>query len=123
MTRKVSRITRIFLVWVEPELARANRLVKEMRIMLDRAQRESIRLADERDEQTKVIAELSKKNSELQVELHRLLEANKLQNERVTDLKRRLDEMDEKYTYMMGRVMQLQAQQGMDIDVPKRPIT
>lgn len=122
MTRKVSRITRIFLVWVEPELARANRLVKEMNIMLDRSQRESIRLADERDEQAKVIAQLSTENSKLQQEVHRLLEANRLQNERVDELKKRLDDMDEKYTYMMGRVMQLQVQQGMDINVPKRPI-
>lgn len=122
MTRKVSRITRIFLVWVEPELARANRLVKEMNIMLDRSQRESIRLADERDEQAKVIAQLSTENSKLQQEVHRLLDANRLQNERVDELKKRLDEMDEKYTYMMGRVMQLQAEQGVAIAVPKRPI-
>lgn len=121
MPVKSSYLSVLLLRWVEPELAKATRLVREVTAQLDRAMRDNIRLADERDEQRKVVAQLRDENTKLQHEVHRLVEANKQQASLVADLKKRLDALDEKYTYMMGRVMQLQAEQGKPIEVPKRP--
>lgn len=121
MPGKTSYLSVLLLRWVEPELAKATRLVREVTAQLDRAMRENIRLADERDDQRKEEAQLRAENTKLQHEVHRLVEANRQQASLVADLKKRLDALDEKYTYMMGRVMQLQAEQGKPIEVPKRP--
>lgn len=107
------------LAWVEPELAQATRLVREVTAQLDRAMRDNIRLADERDEQRQVVVQLGAENVKLQLEVNRLVESNKAQALLVDDLKKRLDAIDMKYEHMLGRVMQLQAAQGLQIQIPK----
>lgn len=110
-------IRAILLSWAEPELATATKLLRQVTEQLDRAMRENISLKDERELQVQTIEELKARNTELQREMVRLAEANRLLQEQSTQVTSRLQVLEQKYERLMGLYFQLQARSGNDLEL------
>jgi hypothetical protein len=119
--KHTSRLGILIRCWVEPELKRTTRLLRMANTQLDHALRENIRLADLSAKQAQDIVTLQSDNRELKAHIQRIEAGNTHQLDLIGRMERRLKEMEQKYEYMIGRVMQLQAERGLPIEVPKPP--
>ena len=95
--------------WAQPELDRTLVLLKKANEQLERTLHENTILVNRNEELQVKVHRLESDSRDLHHQLDLLRKANELQGTIIDKLERHQRELTDKYEYMLGRVLQLEA--------------